>query len=167
MQRRDLGRRLAWALPLLLAAPVGCDKASAAPTSPEDSEPATAAPEPTPTVPTEAGANANASQTLGPIGPVQPAADGPAFVPASATAANQPTCYRYRAAPLYQGLGWSHVVEVTNDCDRPLRCAVSTDVDPDPRHVAVLRPGQTLGFRTRVGSPSREYRPIVECIWEG
>lgn len=72
-------------------------------------------------------------------------------------------CVRARAVPIYEGLGWSHYVEVSNLCDVRVDCLVGSDVDPEPRYRVVLDTGDSELVRTRYGSPTSIYTPIVSC----
>lgn len=74
------------------------------------------------------------------------------------------SCVVVRANPLYQGLGWSHFVELANVCDVDFVCRVSTTVDPTPVHEVELSPGEMQLIRTRQGSPSPLFEPIVTCF---
>ncbi len=73
------------------------------------------------------------------------------------------SCIVVRGNPLYQGLGWSHFVELVNVCDVDFLCRVSTTIDPTPVHEVELAPGQTQLVRTRQGAPSPIFEPIVSC----
>jgi hypothetical protein len=74
-------------------------------------------------------------------------------------------CVRVQATPIYQGYGWTHFVDVRNDCRKAITCDVATDIDPEPKYRVQLQPTEATRVRTRVGSNTREFRPIVECRW--
>src|SRR5689334_6794831 len=55
----------------------------------------------------------------------------------------------------YQGMGYTHVVEVKNNCAKPVTCEVWTDVDPQPHYTLQVSPGESASVATRKGSPAR------------
>jgi hypothetical protein len=60
-------------------------------------------------------------------------------------------------------MAYNHIVHVNNSCDREADCAVSTDVNPDPQKVEV--PGHSeIQVMTFMGSPSRVFKPNVQCV---
>jgi hypothetical protein len=71
-------------------------------------------------------------------------------------------CVRYWGEARYRGPGYDHVVHVHNKCTKPVRCDVSTNVDPNPIVVDV-QPKEAREVITRVGSPAREFTPRVAC----
>lgn len=88
------------------------------------------------------------------------AADQPRFAPPPL---DPEDCVEARAAPYYQGFGWTHYVEVLNLCDAPLQCLVATSVDPEPTYELVVPAYETETIRTRYGSNTWVYSPIVTC----
>ena len=77
------------------------------------------------------------------------------------------TCVEARATPLYQGVGWTHFVDVDNACDRPVACSVATTVDPEPTYRIELRPTESTRVRTRYGSNTPVFGALVRCSWLG
>jgi hypothetical protein len=72
-------------------------------------------------------------------------------------------CFSARASPVYQGVGWTHFVDVVNDCADSIACDVATTVDPQPVHAIRVAPGEIARVRTRYGSVTWAFEPIVEC----
>lgn len=72
-------------------------------------------------------------------------------------------CFRAWATPIYQGVGWSHFVDVANDCEVEIACEVATTVDPAPTYPVRIPAGEIVRVRTRYGSFTSQYEPIVEC----
>ena len=72
-------------------------------------------------------------------------------------------CVAAAARPTYEGFGWAHHVDVVNECTFDVQCEVSTTVDPSPTYDVVLRPDEMVRVRTRAGSPTFLYQPIVRC----
>lgn len=72
-------------------------------------------------------------------------------------------CVAAAARPTYEGLGWVHYVDIVNACTFEVQCEVSTSVDPSPTYTVVLRPDEAVRVRTRAGSPTFVYQPIVRC----
>jgi hypothetical protein len=58
--------------------------------------------------------------------------------------------------------GYDHIVHVRNGCEKPVLCAVSTNVNPDPQKVTVP-PKEEIEVLTFRGSPAREFVPKVDC----
>jgi hypothetical protein len=77
-----------------------------------------------------------------------------------------PSCVKVRGEPRFQGYGQTHVVMVTNECDRKVRCEVYTNVDPYPRYTLVVAPGKTEEIATRQGSPASEFKPGYRCDYD-
>ena len=63
----------------------------------------------------------------------------------------------------YQGMGYTHLVEIKNNCAKPVTCEVWTDVDPQPRYTLKANPGETASVATRKGSPAREFKAQKSC----
>lgn len=74
-------------------------------------------------------------------------------------------CVRSWGEARYGGYGYNHVVHVVNDCDKPVICDVSTDVDPPAIRVK-LQPAQHVEVVTRRGSPSRKFKVRVACFFD-
>jgi len=74
----------------------------------------------------------------------------------------QPSCIEYRAEARYSGVGYDHLVHISNQCDRAATCEVSTNVNPDKMRVVVAsKTNQTL--LTWRGSPAREFKVTMSC----
>jgi len=86
----------------------------------------------------------------------QPLADAPREV----------HCVVARPEVRYGNLGYDHIVHLTSQCTVPVRCAVSTDVNPKPVEVDLAPHAQqpVITFR---GSPSRVFTPHVSCRAHG
>lgn len=82
---------------------------------------------------------------------------------AAAVAAPPDDCVVAVATPIYQGVGWSHFVDVADECDLAVTCEVGTTVDPEPTYTVHLAPGETIRVRTRYGSPTWVFDPLVTC----
>jgi hypothetical protein len=74
-----------------------------------------------------------------------------------------PECVTVEARPFLGAYGTNHAVAVTNHCERPVRCDVATDVDPEPRQTLTVRPGDTAVASTRLESPARVFTPLYHC----
>jgi hypothetical protein len=72
-------------------------------------------------------------------------------------------CHEARGTAIYEGLGWTHYVEIFNACDVALLCSVATDIDPEPRYDVIVDPNQTGVVRIRWGSPAPYFSPSVSC----
>lgn len=87
-----------------------------------------------------------------------------AVAPARACEPNPaPPCFAAQASPLYQGFGWTHFVEVFNACAVEITCEVATTVDPSPAYLVTVPPGEAMSVRTRYGSNTPVFDPIVTC----
>jgi hypothetical protein len=86
-------------------------------------------------------------------------AASPAAATPPDTAAN---CIRVAPEARYRGLGYNHIVHLTNVCKSSAECDVSTDVNPDAQHVTVAA-GEHIEVTTFMGSPARVFVPKVEC----
>jgi hypothetical protein len=71
-------------------------------------------------------------------------------------------CVAYQTEASYAGVGYDHLVHLTNNCDKPAVCSVSTNVNPEPASVA-LAPGEKQTLVTWRGSPAREFTADVSC----
>jgi hypothetical protein len=65
--------------------------------------------------------------------------------------------------PQYIGVGWTHFVDVANGCGVPIDCDVATSVDPSPTIPVVVPVDDVVRVRTRYGSVTWEFLPIVSC----
>jgi len=71
-------------------------------------------------------------------------------------------CVEVGGGSVWSGDGWTHLVYVTDRCDRDVACDVSTDVDPEEHHVSVAR-NETVLVVTATGSAARVFVPRVSC----
>jgi hypothetical protein len=74
-------------------------------------------------------------------------------------------CIKVSAEARYRGLGYNHIVHVTDICAVAAECDVSTDVNPQPTHVTV-HAGEHIEVPTFMGSPARVFVPKVECVMQ-
>jgi len=86
-------------------------------------------------------------------------------VPAPVAAQAADACAVARGVVRQEAYGYTHVVSLQNGCDRPVECAVWTDVDADTRTTVQARPGETLEVITRRGSPAREVTAFKRCTY--
>lgn len=71
-------------------------------------------------------------------------------------------CIDYRAEARYSGVGYDHLVHISNQCDRAAACDVSTNVNPDKVQVVVASKASETVLTWR-GSPAREFSAAVSC----
>jgi hypothetical protein len=86
----------------------------------------------------------------------------------TATASAAPdsiVCVTVRGFARYAGLGYQHLATTDNECARPVRCQLWTDVDPEPQHVVELEPHSSADTVFRIGSPAREFRVDYRCSY--
>lgn len=76
---------------------------------------------------------------------------------------DHPRCLEVRAEPVFNGIGWNHVVVLRNGCERAYACRVSTNVDPAPEYPVSIRPGEERSVATRNGSPASGFSPKAVC----
>jgi hypothetical protein len=74
-------------------------------------------------------------------------------------------CIRSSPEARYRGLGYNHIVHVSNVCKVSAECDVSTDVNPQPTHVTVAG-GEKVEVSTFLGSPARVFVPNVVCVMQ-
>jgi hypothetical protein len=72
-------------------------------------------------------------------------------------------CTVATASAPYQGMGYTHMVELKNNCAKPVTCEVWTNVDPQPRYTLQVKPGESASVATRKGSPAREFKAQKSC----
>ena len=73
-----------------------------------------------------------------------------------------PSCIEYRAEARYSGVGYDHLVHISNQCERAAACEVFTNVNPDKAHVVVASKA-TQTVLTWRGSPAREFKATLSC----
>lgn len=89
------------------------------------------------------------------------------LAPATALAQDTlPRCVEVEAIARWGASAYNHYVRVTNGCERPARCRVATDVNPEPQTVDVA-PGRTVEVITFRGSPASAFSPRVSCVLGG
>jgi len=71
-------------------------------------------------------------------------------------------CLEYRAEARYSGVGYDHLVHLSNQCEKAVSCAVSTNVNPERISVEVAAKAQQTILTWR-GSPAREFKATVTC----
>lgn len=76
---------------------------------------------------------------------------------------DHPRCLEVRAEPVFNGIGWNHVVVLRNRCERRYDCQVSTNVDPVPEYPISIAPGEERSVATRNGSPASAFSPKAVC----
>jgi len=84
------------------------------------------------------------------------------LVLSDAGAPTVPPCIRHWPEVRYRNLGYDHIVHLRNECRGRARCAVSTDVNPEPVE-SNLAAGEAVAVLTMRGSPAREFTPRVQC----
>jgi hypothetical protein len=72
-------------------------------------------------------------------------------------------CAQVSASARAKAIGYTHVVTLTNTCQRAVSCEVWTDVDPTPRHVLEAKPGKSAEVIARNGSPASEVHAGKAC----
>jgi hypothetical protein len=85
--------------------------------------------------------------------------------PAQATPDAAAACIKVSPEARYRGLGYNHIVHVTDICKADAECDVSTDVNPQPTHVSVPA-GSAVEVTTFLGSPARVFVPKVVCVMQ-
>jgi hypothetical protein len=73
-------------------------------------------------------------------------------------------CVSFSAEARLRNYAHDHLVRLLSRCRATVRCAVSTDVNPEGVEVEV-RPSEHLEVLTYRGSPAREFEARVECEW--
>jgi hypothetical protein len=81
---------------------------------------------------------------------------------AAAARAAMPACVRWSPLTVATGVGYNHVVEIENGCDKAAACVVSTDVAPDPIE-ATVPAREKIELVTFRGSPSYTFKAKVDC----
>jgi len=85
------------------------------------------------------------------------------LAPRSASAEGaKSACVTVRAEAPFRGSGYDHLVKLANHCDKPVKCRVSSDVNPDPQDVSVPAKGRAEVLLWR-GSPASTFKARVSC----
>ena len=71
-------------------------------------------------------------------------------------------CVSVRAEAPFRGSGYDHLVKLENHCEKPVRCRVSSDVNPEPQDVTVPAKGRAEVLLWR-GSPANTFKARVSC----
>jgi hypothetical protein len=77
-----------------------------------------------------------------------------------------PKCVDVRTFSRYGSLGYDHVVEIKNGCDKTVLCLIKTNANPDVTQLEV-KAGETGSAVTFRGSPAREFEADVTCERKG
>jgi hypothetical protein len=81
---------------------------------------------------------------------------------ASAAGDTAKDCIAFSGEARFGGVGFTHIVHITNKCTASAVCAVSTDVVPTPQSVTV--PGnKSVEVVTYLDSPASKFTPRVTC----
>ncbi|MEO6575888.1 MAG: hypothetical protein ABIP89_18695 [Polyangiaceae bacterium] len=86
------------------------------------------------------------------------------FVVTSASAATPSAkdCIKAWPVPRFNGVGFNHLVHISNACAVAADCVITTDVNPEPTK-AVAPPKADIEVNTFLGSPARVFTPKVDC----
>jgi hypothetical protein len=87
------------------------------------------------------------------------------FIVTGASATTTPSakdCIKAWPAPRFNGVGYNHLVHISNACAVAADCVVTTDVNPEPTKVVAPAKGD-VEVNTFLGSPARVFIPRVEC----
>ena len=87
----------------------------------------------------------------------------PKSPPSPAAAIRADTCAKVRGSTRAEAYGYTHVVSLHNGCERPVRCELWSDVDPEPRVPVEVPAGAATEVITRRGSPAREVVGHKKC----
>jgi len=72
-------------------------------------------------------------------------------------------CAAVTASARFKGYGYTHIVTLSNSCQRAVSCEVWTDVDPTPHVTLQAKPGQSADVVIRNGSPASEVHAGKLC----
>ena len=72
-------------------------------------------------------------------------------------------CAQVSASARYKAIGYTHVVTLSNGCQRAVSCEVWTDVDPTPHLTLEAKPGKSAEVIVRNGSPASEVHAGKLC----
>jgi hypothetical protein len=90
-------------------------------------------------------------------------ASGATLSPRAASAEGaKSACVTVHAEAPYRGSGYDHLVKLENHCEKPVRCRVSSDVNPEPQEVTVPAKGRAEVLLWR-GSPASTFKARVSC----
>ena len=74
----------------------------------------------------------------------------------------RPDCVRVEAVARFGAMAYDHWVHLENGCERPVRCRVHTDVNPEVTALE-LAPGERRDVATFHGSPASVFVATVDC----
>jgi hypothetical protein len=80
----------------------------------------------------------------------------------AAADAKADVCIKFHGEARYGGLGYNHLVHITNSCAVAADCTVSTDVNPQAQEAEVAAKSEIV-VSTFLGSPARTFTPSVKC----
>lgn len=72
-------------------------------------------------------------------------------------------CVLIQVSSPYAGAGYNHVATAENQCNSAVRCALWTDVDPQPHHLLELEPQTTKDITFRREAPGYGFRAYYRC----
>jgi hypothetical protein len=75
-------------------------------------------------------------------------------------------CAVVAASARMEAYGYSHVVTLSNHCEKSVTCEVWTNVDPTPHQTLSAEPGKAAQVVTRRGSPSRDVHAEKSCHFD-
>jgi hypothetical protein len=71
-------------------------------------------------------------------------------------------CVAVTAEAPYRGSGYDHIVKLESHCAKPVKCSVSSDVNPDAV-VVTLAPKERTEVLLWRGSPASTFKARVSC----
>ena len=71
-------------------------------------------------------------------------------------------CVAIKAEAPYRGSGYDHIVKLESHCQKPVKCRVSSDVNPEPVEVTLAPKERTEVLLWR-GSPASTFKARVSC----
>jgi len=77
-----------------------------------------------------------------------------------------PECAIVTADVAMEAYGFTHLVRLSNRCEKPVQCEVWTDVDPTPHLVLRANPAESASVVARRGSPARAVQPGGICQYD-
>jgi hypothetical protein len=84
----------------------------------------------------------------------------PSVAPAAEPAPK--ACVAVEARAPYRGSGYDHIVKLESHCPKPVKCRVSSDVNPGPVEVTLAPKERTEVLLWR-GSPASTFKARVSC----
>lgn len=135
----------------------GCDRAGAGQPESPDATDGGAEPEPAQVEPID-GARA---VPTGAGGAAPAGGEGPPLAERVYTDESM-ECVSATPMPKFNDTGYDHYVSVSNDCEAPVQCEISTDVDP-AWIVVRIGDGESTEVKTRVAAEDGEYEPRLQC----